>query len=136
MILTILSVLLSAVGAFLVVLGFDRDKPAIAILCLVLSVCCITSFAIGTGSGIHNIANYEVEHGIAIQEREAIVYRLEKQESELRNEYTVNGGVYQDAIEFNKKVKMNKKWGTNPFTNWYSGWAYADLEEIEIVKGN
>lgn len=140
MLITIFSCIIGIAALILLIIGlskefFDVENITLIFLVTIVVVFCVSGFAEIMASA-DNIITHDVKHEVAVQEREAIVYRLGKQDSE--ESYTVNGGVYMDAVEFNKKVKTDKKWGKNPWTNWLNGWVYADLDEIEIysvIKG-
>lgn len=85
--------------------------------------------------GLGHAITYDLDRQAALEARETIVYRLEQQaDDELDRNLIVNGGVYQDALEFNKSVRLQKKWGANPWVNWFVGWEYLGLEEIEIQQ--
>lgn len=135
MILTILFIILVEIlvplGIFLNHKFYLETLPAI---CFIISGLLGLGIIFGTAFGILNTVTYDTDHANAIEEYNTIVYRLEKQEKLDTNYYNINGGVYADALEFNKKVRHYKKYGANPWTNWFHGWAYEGLEEIDIIK--
>ena len=137
MLLAIFSFVLAVSGiALIVVAEKDYGRPyAIEIVGVVLSAIGI-GFLIVIGTfGLARAINYDLDRQAAVEARETIVYRLEQQaDDELDRNLVVNGGVYQDALEFNKSVRLQKKWGANPWFNWFVGWEYLGLEEIEIPR--
>lgn len=110
---------------------FFDDFPTIFLLIAVI----LTPAIIGAFLGIANHVDFEIDRANALDERAAIVYRLEQQTNDegAAGNISINGGVYEDALKFNDRVRRQNKWGTNPWTNWFCGWAYVGLEEIEIM---
>lgn len=139
MIITILLAVVLAAAIALYHVFIDEMCDAVAIVFGLIAVLCSMVMTLGILLGISHGINYELNLANATEERASIEYRLE-----LQNDYDtsilVNGGVYKDAVEFNAKVRSDNKWGKNPWTNWYHGWAYAGLEEIEmptkVIKEN
>ena len=136
MIITILCWILVIIAVGLVLLAIYNDWDALWFIAIVIGVVCIIVASIGTVGGIDHSINYDIEHQKAIEERNTIVYRIEKQSDSENdsNYFIVNGGLYNDIVEFNAKVRNDKKWGNNHWTDWFNGWVYADLEEIDINK--
>ena len=138
MLLAIFSFALTIGGIALIIVAEKnhwRSCDAIETVGIVLSAIGIgLLIVVGTFGLVHAI-NYDLDRQAALEARETIVYRLEQQaDNELGQNLVVNGGVYQDALEFNRSVRLQKKWGTNPWINWFVGWEYLGLEEIEIQR--
>lgn len=65
-----------------------------------------------------------------IARHEAIEYRLEQCEEDTN--VIVNGGVYNDLIEYNAEVRRHKRWTHDPWVGWFYSDGPAELEYIEL----
>lgn len=65
-----------------------------------------------------------------IAQREAIEYRLEQCDEDTN--IIVNGGVYNDLVEYNAEVRYHKRWTHDPWVGWFYSDGPADLEYIEL----
>ena len=65
-----------------------------------------------------------------VAQREAIEYRLEQCEEDAN--VMINGGVYDDLIEYNAEVRRHKRWTHDPWVGWFYSDGPADLEYIEL----
>ena len=65
-----------------------------------------------------------------IAKREAIEYRLEQCDEDTN--IVVNGGVYNDLIEYNAEVRRHKRWAHDPWVGWFYSDGPAELEYIEL----
>lgn len=139
MILTILFAVLAIVGLAIVIIEHNVYKAPewVGIAGCVLLFAGMIVVIIGGGLGIGHSIDYDLAREDAIEQREVIVYRLEQQaNSDARSgEITINGGAYEDVRKFNQRVRYQNKWGTNPWFNWFVGWDYVGLEEIDILGG-
>lgn len=134
MIITIICVavfIASVVGA--VVLGKVCWDDTPSVLCLCLATLIALPMFLGIAIGIKNNVGYEIDHRVALEKREAIVRRIEQQENSC-DSIIVNGGYYMEIVEYNAKIYSDNKWGKNPWTSWYHGWDYADIDPIVISK--
>lgn len=137
MILTILSVLLVALGFFCWWRYTKRERywsgdgwvlGAIASwviggVCVIIAIVAIIIAAVSNDITTENL----------IEQRNAIEYRLE-QCDESTNIMT-NGGVYQDIVEYNNTIRKYKKWSNNLWVNWFWSSGPATLDYIELPKG-
>ena len=81
------------------------------------------------------IDHLTIDHQIAQveEERAAIIYRIEQIEHNDTN-LLVNGGVYNDVVKYNKKVRSWKYYGNNLWTNWFVPHEYTELEYISLPE--
>ena len=138
MILTIICIAVVIISAILFIKFLCNNSKKYDVPGIVAAILLIPSLVIaiiGSLLGICNTVDYELEHAEAIEERHTICYRLEQQKNvdDIEKSYIINGGVYNDVVEFNAKVRRDNKFGKNPWVNWFNGWAYADIEEIPVV---
>ena len=82
--------------------------------------------------GISTLANDDIEYQKMLNEREAIEYRLEQIDND--ENLLVNGGVYDDIVEYNNKLVEYKKWSNNFWIGWFWSDAPATLDYIELDK--
>ena len=137
MILTILGAVVAVIG---VVFGvnayrFKKKFDALDTVGCTLFIGGLIVVLLGMAFGIGHTINYELNRKDAIEQREIIVYRLEQQTNSDAHsgDIVVNGGAYEDARKFNQTVRYQNKWGTNLWFNWFVGWDYVGLEEIDIL---
>lgn len=91
---------------------------AVGLLCGLLAVC----VALG------NAARYDLDYQNALHEREVIEYRLDHMEENI----TGNEMLYNDIVEFNNRLRSQKKWANNPWTSWFNNKKIAALDYIEL----
>lgn len=91
-------------------------------LILICGIACIIS----------NVSN-DIEYQQELHKREAIVYRLEHLDSE--ENLLVNGGVYDDVVEFNNNLLTYKTWTHNPWVGCFLTDKVAELDYIELPEG-
>lgn len=65
-----------------------------------------------------------------IEQRNAIEYRLEQCDKDVN--IMINGGVYNDIVEYNNTIRKYKKWSHNPWVGWFWSDGPAELEYIEL----
>lgn len=87
----------------------------------VVGICCI----------VENATAPKIYADMA-QEREAIEYRLDKVEDD--SNFTVNGGVYNDLVEYNNKLRSYKLYTHNFWVGWFYADTPAELDYIELTK--
>ena len=89
---------------------------AIILICGILCLC----FA----------ATADLDYANMVEKRDAIIYRLEQIENE--QNLLVNGGVYDDIVEYNNEIRKYKKYGSsNPWTNWFNP---APIDKLDYIK--
>jgi hypothetical protein len=76
----------------------------------------------------------DIEYQQELNKRDAIVYRLEHLDSE--ENLLVNGGVYDDVVEFNNNLLTYKTWTHNPWIGCFLTDKVAELDYIELPKGD
>lgn len=75
-----------------------------------------------------NAAIYDLDYQNALHEREVIEYRLDHMSENI----TGNEMLYNDIVEFNNKLRSQKKWANNPWTSWFNNKKIAALDYIEL----
>ena len=130
MILTILAILILAFGffcgwKFTSHLYFDDNWMFGAITSWVVGgVCSIVAIV----AIIVAVAQNDIVTENLIAKRDAIMYRLEQCNEDTN--VMVNGGVYEDLIEYNAEVRRYKRWTHDPWVGWFYSDGPAELEYI------
>ena len=83
--------------------------------------------AFGMVIGINAIF-YELDYQNFLHENEMLEYRIEHMEENI----TGNEMLYNDIVEFNNKLRKEKKWANNQWTNWFNNKDIASLDYIEL----
>lgn len=91
-------------------------------LVLICGIACIAC-------SVSNDIEYEQE----LNKRDAIMYRLEHLDNE--ENLLVNGGVYEDVVEFNNNLLTYKTWTHNPWIGCFLPDKVAELDYIELSEG-
>jgi hypothetical protein len=134
MILTILAVLIFAFGFFCWWRHTERDDFWDGENWFVGSLFCWVIGGICTLIAIIFIIDAAVENDITtdnlIEQRNAIEYRLEQCDEDTN--IMVNGGVYNDMVEYNNTIRKYKKWSHNPWIGWFWADGPAELEYIAL----
>lgn len=103
-------------------------------LCGIGVGCIVISSLLGVIFGVACIAasmNADLQYIEMIERKTAIEYRLDNIENEDSN-LLVNGGVYNDIVEYNNEIHYYRKWGRNNFwTGWFNP---APIDELELIK--
>ena len=126
----ILTFALIAVVGFLLSLYFYKYwdnffETAFLILSLISAI-----FTIFFGSYcIINKINADINYENMLMQRNAIVYRLEQTKND--NNLLVNGGVYEDVIEYNNTIRKYKRWKHNFWLSWFYP---ADIDKLEYIE--
>ena len=92
---------------------------ALVVICGIACIACSVS----------NDIEYEQE----LNKRDAIMYRLEHLDNE--ENLLVNGGVYEDVVEFNNNLLTYKTWTHNPWIGCFLPDKVAELDYIELPEG-
>ena len=138
MILTFLAVLVVAFGFFC--LWKDKTSKSyynegwifgatmgwiVGGVCTIVAIICIIAAAAENGIVTEDL----------IAKREAIEYRLEQCDEDTN--VIVNGGVYNDLVEYNAEVRRHKRWTHDPWVGWFYPDGPAELEYIDLpAKGS
>ena len=77
---------------------------------------------------IGNRISYDIDYQNALHEREVLEYRLDHKE----DDFPGNEMLYSDIVNFNNKLRSQKKWANNPWTNWFNNKKIAELDYIEL----
>lgn len=94
----------------------------------IIVVTCILLVIVILGS-VCAIANNEIYYQNMLEEKAAIEFRLDNIDKDTN--LIVNGGIYNDVVEFNNKLREYKTWTHN----FWIGWMYEDKPaEIDYIK--
>lgn len=133
MILTILALLVVAFGFFCSWKADRSDYFHDEYWCLGA----VSSWIIGGVCGVVAIvaiiiaaAQNDVLTENLIAQREAIEYRLEQCDEDTN--IMINGGVYEDLLEYNAEVRRHKRWTHDPWVGWFYSDSPAELDYIEL----
>ena len=100
---------------------------------IILFVASLGIIVCGIVIGILNL-NADIDYTNMVEKRDAILYRLEQIDS--NENLLVNGGVYDDIIDYNSTVRSYKKYGGDNFwTGWFNPAPINELEYIELRPG-
>ena len=77
---------------------------------------------------IGNRISYDIDYQNALHEREVLEYRLDHKE----DDFPGNEMLYRDIVNFNNKLRSQKKWANNPWTNLFNNEKIAALDYIEL----
>lgn len=132
MILTILSVLIFAFGFFCwwrySKHRWDGDGWCFgSIICWVIGGACTL---VAIASIIIAAAENSITTDNLIEQRNAIEYRLEQCDKDAN--VMINGGVYNDIVEYNNTIRKYKKWTHNPWVGWFWSHGPAELKYIKL----
>lgn len=95
------------------------------------AVCIFAIGIIGISCIIENATAPQI-YADMVQERDAIEYRLDRAEDD--SNFTVNGGVYNDLVEYNNKLRSYKLYTHNFWIGWFFADTPAELDYIELTK--
>lgn len=137
MILTILAVLLLVFGLICLWRYQTRKHywqgggwAVSAFMCIMLGSICVICATTGI---IDAAINNDIRTENLVEQRNVIEYRLDQSDKDTN--IMVNGGVYQDIVEYNNTIRKYKKWSNNLWVNWFWSKGPAALEYIELPKG-
>lgn len=89
-------------------------------VCVIVAIIAIITAAAQDGIVTENL----------IAQREAIEYRLEQCEEDTN--VMINGGVYDDLVEYNAEVRRHRRWTYDLWVGWFYSDGPAELEYIEL----
>ena len=75
-----------------------------------------------------NVTTYDMEYQNMLHEKDMLEYRIEHMEENI----TGNEMLYNDIVEFNNKLRAEKKWANNPWTDWFNNKDIASIDYIEL----
>lgn len=75
-----------------------------------------------------NASTYDVEYQNMLHTKDMLEYRIEHMEENI----TGNEMLYNDIVEFNNKLRAEKKWALNPWTDWFNNQDIASIDYIEL----
>ena len=134
MILTILAVLILAFGFFCWWRFTERENDWCGDGWLYSSLFCWAIGGVCALIAIVSIIVAAAENDITtdnlIEQRNAIEYRLEQCDEDTN--IMVNGGVYNDMVEYNNTIRKYKKWSHNPWVGWFCADGPAELDYIDL----
>ena len=133
MILVLTFIGLLAIGVIMLIINgkFEFSWKIHDILLNVGIPCVATGLLLSLVSGgiaLGNAAFYDLDYQNALHEREVIEYRLDHMSENI----TGNEMLYSDIVNFNNKLRSQKKWANNPWTNWFNNEKIAELDYIEL----
>ena len=136
MILTILAVLLFAFGFFCWWRYTKRERywqgegwAVSAVICIMVGSICVICTTIGIiGAAVNN----DIRTENLVEQRNVIEYRLEQCDKDTN--IMINGGIYNDIVEYNNTIRKYKKWTHNPWVGWFWADGPAELEYIELYN--
>lgn len=97
----------------------------VGVVCTVVGL--FLSLILG-GVVLGNAAYYDLDYQNTLHKREMIEYRLDH----ISENITGNEMLYNDIVEFNNKLRSQKKWANNPWTSWFNNKKIAALDYIEL----
>ena len=77
---------------------------------------------------IINATIYDVDYQNMLHTKEMLEYRIDHMEENI----TGNEMLYNDIVEFNNKLRAEKKWALNPWTDWFNNKDIASIDYIEL----
>lgn len=128
MIITIIAIALAVIGVVLFIVGAancwdEMIGIPIAALLFPLFVCLVAIANAQIGRGL----DYEKK----LHERNMLVYRLEQAEED--NNIVEYSELYNDIVKYNNSIRKVKKWGNNPWLNWFHNPLLANLDYIDVT---
>ena len=76
-----------------------------------------------------NVTTYDVDYQNMLHTKEMLEYRIDHMEENI----TGNEMLYNDIVEFNNKLRAEKKWALNPWTDWFNNKDIASIDYIELL---
>lgn len=133
MILTLMFIGLLVIGVIMLIINgkFEFSWEIHDILFNVGILCVAAGLLLSLVSGgiaLGNAAFYDLDYQNALHEREVIEYRLDHMSENI----TGNEMLYSDIVNFNNKLRSQKKWANNPWTSWFNNKKIAALDYIEL----
>lgn len=77
---------------------------------------------------LNNVTTYDVYYQNMLHTKEMLEYRIDHMEENI----TGNEMLYNDIVEFNNKLRAEKKWALNPWTDWFNNKDIASIDYIEL----
>lgn len=135
MFFVLLFIVLITIGIIILIIG-ARDNynfswqvsEALENIGTILVLIGIFAEIICTTGIIGNRISYDIDYQNALYEREVLEYRLDHKE----DDFPGNEMLYSDIVNFNNKLRSQKKWANNPWTNWFNNEKIAALDYIEL----
>lgn len=90
-----------------------------------------TGLVVSAFLGLRVQINKDVDYQVALNERDALVYRLEHREDNMVG----NEMLYSEVTEFNNGLLSTKKWADSPWIGCFFNEKIADLDYIEYREG-
>lgn len=133
MLITILFVAMLIIGISFIGIGwyiYNRYNerywciPLGIIVTIISSVCLSPCIVLILAVQVPRQKNYEQ----ALYEKQIIEYRIEKEDENIVG----NELLYNDIVEFNNELRINKNYSNNIWLNWFYNDKIATIEYIEI----
>ena len=94
----------------------------------VVSIFSTAIFIVAISFATANSITKETNFQNMLYEKQVIEYRIENKESNVVG----NEMLYNDIVAFNNKLRKEKKWATNPWTNVFWNGKIASIDYIEL----
>lgn len=72
--------------------------------------------------------NRDVEYQNMLHKREMLEYRIDH----MKENITGNEMLYNDIVDFNNELRIEKKWANNPWTSWFNNQDVASIDYIVL----
>lgn len=121
------------IGIVLFVIGFfwyRQDDLSISAIFLAVLGC--VAIIVSLIAGIYHLSANEIEYQNMVECKEAIEYRLDMLDKDIN--IMVNGGVYDDLVNYNNKLRGYKTYSNNFWIGWFVTNKAAELDYIELPK--
>lgn len=127
MLIILVSGVLAIVGIVVHLIGVKTYKIIISMIGAFLGIMMLIPFIVFCTSATIIQINEEIDFQNTIYEKKTIEYRLEHKEDNLVG----NEWLYNDIIDFNNRLRSEKYWSSNPWTNWFYNDRVAEIGYIE-----
>ena len=135
MFFVLLFIVLITFGTIMLIIGVRdtynfswQTKDVLQNIGIMLTLIGIFAEIICVAGIIMNRIGYDIDYQNASYEREMLEYRLDHRE----DDFPGNEMLYDDIVNFNNKLRSQKKWANNPWTNWFNNEKIAALDYIEL----
>ena len=135
MFFVLLFIVLITIGTIMLIIGVRdtynfswQTKDVLQNIGIMLTLIGIFAEIICIAGIIINRIDYDIDYQNVLYEREVLEYRLDHRE----DNFPGNEMLYDDIVNFNNKLRSQKKWANNPWTNWFNNEKIAALDYIEL----
>lgn len=133
MLFFVLGLILSLIGIIFIIIDKKlnpwHDYEFIGALFIAFGLCIVIVLG-AVALGIN--ASEDTIYFEKIETYNMLNYRLEHQEDNIVG----NEMLYSDIMDFNSWIYANRKWATNPWTNWFNYQSCLEIPIINYQRGN